>query len=81
MANVSLGCISLKMRAKSFFEKTKTIYVQFHNEEFVVMLAYLADVFGHLNDMNLCLKDRNVTVSGIKDLVAGLTARMGAWKV
>ena len=46
--------MNLKMKLKSFSEKTKTaFYVQFHNEEFVVMLAYLADVFGHLNDRNL----------------------------
>ena len=45
------------------------------------MLAYLANVFGHLNDMNLCLKKRDVTVSDIKYMLAGLTARMGVWQV
>ena len=38
---------------------------------------YLADVFGHFNNMNLSLQDRDVTVSDIKDKLAGLTARMG----
>ena len=45
------------------------------------MLAHLADVFGHLNDMILSLQDRDVTISDIKDKLAGLTARIRAWQV
>ena len=44
------------------------------------MLAYLADVFGHFNDMNLSLQGRDVTVSDVKAKLAGLTARMGVWQ-
>ena len=44
------------------------------------MLAYLAYVFGHLNDMNLSLQGRVVTVSDITDKLAGLIARMGVWQ-
>ena len=42
-----------------------------------MMLAYLADVFGHLNDMNLSLQGRDVTAS---HKLAGLSARMGIWQ-
>ena len=67
----------LKIRLKSFFEKIKTnLHVQFRNEKFVVMLAYLADVFSHLNDMNLYLQTRVVTVSDVKNKLAGLTTQM-----
>ena len=38
------------------------------------MLAYLADVFNHLNDMNLFLQGWDVTVSDVEDKRAGLTA-------
>ena len=44
------------------------------------MLAYLPNVFGHLNDMNLSLQGRDVTVNDVKDKLAGLTARMGVWQ-
>ena len=44
------------------------------------MLAYLADVFGHLNNINLSLQGRDVTVSDVKDKLAGLTARVGVWQ-
>ena len=43
------------------------------------MLAHLADVFGHLNSMDLFLQGRDVTVSNVKHKLAGLTARMGVW--
>ena len=56
------------------------LHVQFHNEEFVVMLAYLADVFGHLNNMNLSLQGRDVTVCDDRDKLAGLIARIGVWQ-
>ena len=44
------------------------------------MLEDLADVFGLLNNMNLFLQDRGVTVSDVKDNLAGLTARLGVWQ-
>ena len=50
------------------------LHVQFHNEEFAEMLAYLADVFGHLKDMNLSLQGHDVTVREVKDKLGGLAA-------
>ena len=44
------------------------------------MLAYLADVFGHLTDLNLSLQGFGVTVSDVKDKLAELTARTGVWQ-
>ena len=68
--------MNLKMRLKSFLNKNN-FRALFHKEEFVLMLAYLADVFGYLNDMNLSLQGRDVTVNDVKDKLVGLTARMG----
>ena len=45
-----------------------------------MLLVYLADVLGHLNDMNLSLLGRDVTVSDVKDKLAGLTAPMRVWQ-
>ena len=44
------------------------------------MLAYLAHVFGYLNNVNLSLQRRDITVSDVKDMLARLTARMGVWQ-
>ena len=38
------------------------------------MLAYLADIFDHLNDMTMSLQGRDVTVSDVEDKLAWLTA-------
>ena len=61
-------------------ENKNNLHVRFYNEEFVVMLAYLADIFGHFSDMNSSLQGRDVTVSDLKDKLAGLTARIGVWQ-
>ena len=61
-------------------ENKNNLHVLFHNGEFVVMLAYLADVFGHLNDLSLYLQGCDVTASDVKDKLAGLTVRMAVWQ-
>ena len=74
-------CMNLKMRLKSFFEKIKTTSVSYFTMKmFVVMFAYLPNVFSHLNDMNLSLQGRDVAVGDVKDKLAGLTARMRVWQ-
>ena len=35
----------------------------------------MADVFGHLNDVNSCLQGRDVTVCDVRHQLAGLTAQ------
>ena len=55
-ANASLDCMNLKMRLKSFFEKTKTTFKSnFTMKSWFGMLGYLANAFSYLNDMNLSL--------------------------
>ena len=56
------------------------LHVQFRNKEFIMMLAYLANVFGHFNEMNLSLQGRDETVSDVKDKLAGLSARLKTWE-
>ena len=54
--------------------------MEFCNTEFIIKLAYLADVFRHLNEMNVCLQGRDVTVSDVQDKLAGLSARISVWQ-
>ena len=71
----------LKNEVKIFLRENKNnANVQFDNEEFVVMLVYLVDVFGHLNNMNLYLRNRDVTTCDVKDNLATPTAGMGVWQ-
>ena len=67
----------IKNEVEIFLRKNKNKpHVQFHNEKFVVVLAYLADASGHLDDMNLSLQGSGVTVSNVKNKLAGLTGAM-----
>uniref|UniRef100_UPI00358E6FFE protein FAM200C-like n=1 Tax=Myxine glutinosa TaxID=7769 RepID=UPI00358E6FFE len=61
-------------------DNENNLHVHFDNEEFVMMLAYLADIFGRLNEMNQSLQGRDVTVSDVQDKLAGLSARMEVWQ-
>ena len=71
----------LRNEVEAFLQESEsTVHVQFHSEEFMMMLAYLADVFGHFNEANLSLQGREVTVSDVKDKLAGLCAQMGVWQ-
>ena len=52
----------LRNEIKVFLQENKAnLHVQFHNKEFIMMLAYLAGVFGHFNKMNLSLQGHNIT--------------------
>ena len=54
-----LPVVELKNEVEIFLRENKNnLHVQFHNKEFVVILAYLDNVFGHLNGMNLFLQNR-----------------------
>ena len=63
-----------------FQESESKVHAQFHSEEFMMMLAYLADVFGHFSEANLSLQGREVTVSDVRDKLAGLCARLEVWQ-
>ena len=68
----------LKTVVETFLRENKhNLHVQFHNER---VLAYLADVFSHLNNINLSLQGRDVPFSDDNDKLSGLTARMGVWQ-
>ena len=55
------------------------LQVHFDNEDFLIMLAYLPDVFGRLNEINITLQGRDITVSDVQDKLVGLSARMAVW--
>lgn len=70
----------LRVEVEIFLRENKNnLHAHFQNEEFVMILAYLADVFGCFNEMNLSLQGRDVTVGDVQDKLAGICARIGVW--
>lgn len=60
-----LGRLNSDLRQETSYEVTKTISTSFENE-FILQLAYLADILGHLNETGLFLADRDTTVSDVR---------------
>jgi hypothetical protein len=51
-------------------EKENKLCDEFETQGFIVSLAYLADIFSHLNDLNISLQGSEVTVLGANDKIA-----------
>ena len=43
-------------------EKRNTLCEEFDSQKFVLALAYLADIFSHLNDLNILIQEPNKTI-------------------
>ena len=48
--------VCIKNEVIIFLQEDKNFHVQFHNEEFDVMLAHMADVFDHFQRLNCLCK-------------------------
>lgn len=52
---------------------------RFNDFAWLAMIAYLADIFTHLNDLNLSLQGTNVTVFTVEDRVQGMVKKLDLW--
>ena len=53
---------------------------RFDNEEFLLGLAYLADIFSHLNEINLSIQGYGVTVMEASEKIKGFHDKLSLWK-
>ena len=52
----------------------------FSDAMFQIRLAYLADLFSHLNSLNLKLQGVDVNILGLRDKIAAFIAKLKLWK-
>ena len=66
----------------SAFLKNKNLKYSnwFDNEEFFLGLAYLVDIFSHLNEMNLSIQGFGVTVMEASKKIKGFHDKLSLWK-
>ena len=66
----------------SVFLKSKNLEYsnQFDNEEFLLSLAYLADIFSHLNEINISIQGFGVTVMEASEKIKGFHDKLYLWK-
>ena len=50
------------------------------NPSWLMRLAYLADIFTRLNEVNLYLQGRNVTVFNVKNKISSLLRKLKFWR-
>jgi hypothetical protein len=65
--------------AMSLREKEK-LCEGFETQGSIVSLAYLADIFSHLNDLNISLQGSEVTVLDANDKIAAFQQKLALWK-
>ncbi|CAI5671583.1 SCAN domain-containing protein 3 [Oreochromis niloticus] len=63
-----------------FSEKKSPLAAHFSDKEWVAKLAYICDVFGLLNELNLSLQGKMTTVFKLADKVAAFKAKLDLWR-
>lgn len=61
-------------------DKGNSLYEYLESEDFVQGLAYLADIFGHLNEINLSLQGPAVTILDASERLKGFVGKLPLWK-
>ncbi|XP_042236517.1 protein ZBED8-like [Homarus americanus] len=73
--------IELRAEVSLFLrEKESRLSEQFDSEEFIHGLAYLADIFGHMNEVNLAIQGPGVTIMGAAERLQAFLAKLPLWK-
>ncbi len=62
-----------------FLDETFNLRDRMHDWGWLCKLAYLADVFGHLNNLNLSLQGKQVSVFHVQDKVSAMIAKLKLW--
>lgn len=50
-----------------------------HDDEWLTRLAYLGDIFGRLNELNLGLQGLSVTIFNVRDKVEATIKKLNFW--
>ncbi|XP_042203602.1 protein ZBED8-like [Homarus americanus] len=73
--------IELRAEVSLFLrEKESSLSEQFDSEEFIHGLAYLADIFGHMNEVNLAIHGPKVTIIDATERQQAFPAKLPLWK-
>ena len=73
----------IELRTEVLFflnEKQSQLSVDFEREEFIHGLAYMADIFGHMNDTNLSIQGPAVNMMDAAERLQALLAKLPLWK-
>lgn len=70
----------LKDELKLFFiDNPFRLSDRLHDDEWLTRLAYLGDIFGRLNELNLGLQGRSVTIFNVRDKIEATIKKLNFW--
>ncbi|KAK7886953.1 hypothetical protein WMY93_026574 [Mugilogobius chulae] len=69
----------LRDEVKLFLKQTDEMYDRLHDFHWLAKLAYLSDVFGTLNSLNLALQGNAVTIFTVQDKIKTARMKIDLW--
>ena len=63
-----------------FCEKSSDLCKIFESREFVILLAFLADIFSHLNDLNIKMQGTGVIIINTGEEINAFVQKLALWK-
>ena len=60
-------------------ERKSRLSKHFDDNRFIGVLAYLADIFSSLNQLNVQMQGKNVTIIDVRDEIQGFQTKLDLW--
>ena len=61
-------------------QRGSSLVVHFENEDFILSLAYLSDIFTHLNDLNISIRGKGTNMITGRKKISAFTSKHSIWK-
>ncbi|XP_034615313.1 zinc finger BED domain-containing protein 5-like [Trachemys scripta elegans] len=69
----------LREELQVFLDETFNLRDHIHDWKLLCKLAYLADIFAHLNNLNLSLQGKLISILHVQDKVSAMVAKLKLW--
>ena len=61
-------------------QRGSSLVVHFESEDFILSLAYLSDIFTHLNDLNTSIQGKGINMITGREKISAFTSKLSIWK-
>ena len=61
-------------------QRGSSLVVYFESENFILSMAYLSDIFTHLNDLNISIQGKGINMISGREKISALTSKLSIWK-
>ena len=61
-------------------QRGSNVGVHFESEDFILSLAYLSDIFTHLNYRNISIQGKGINMITGREKISAVTSKLSTWK-